>query len=377
MKKIKINVVNESVGLQVFDRYYAYKQSLDRQTYQADIKIEFGPPELDALNIAFASMPLDKFCNLEDYDFVFVENAGETLETVTPYIAELLENKNVYFICGAFLSDNHPLANKVIPYNHNIRFFHDCATRGFYPQYYQRAHQEFTPTKDMLYINGANRSWRKYFIDLLTQYPDLVDIKNSLGNEIRETPDCLFEDQYDQKFREFLKQSYKQGSIDDYRYYSNSINVGIDQKFGEVPPGYFLLDEYYQYQCVIFPESGWINNQQHATEKIYKCFVSGTIPFPISGANIHRIYNSHGYQTAWNLLPKELQKFDNELDHRTRYSQIVQAIHWFKVNSHVFTSDRANNLRQQNQINFYKNTIDMITVQRLDSVLNTSIKYGG
>lgn len=376
MDKIKIQVFNDSIGLQVFDRYYAYKQSVNRQTYQTDITIEFGEPESGALNIAFVSMPNKNFCNLSDYDFVFVENAGETLETVTPYIAEVLKNSNVYFMCGAFLTDDHPLADKVIPYNHNIRFFHDCITRGFYPQYYQRAEQTFNPTKDILYINGANRTWRKYFIDLLAQQPGLVDIRNSLGKEIRETHDCLFEDPYDCAFREFLKESYQPGLIDDYKYYSNSIKVGIDQKFGEVPPGYFLLDEYYQYHCIVFPESGWINNQQHATEKIYKCFVSGAIPFPVSGAKIHQIYNSHGYQTAWNLLPKELQKFDDELDHCVRYKQIIQAIEWLKNNSKIFSSSEANKLRQQNQINFYKNTIDMITVQRLDSVLKTSFKYG-
>lgn len=378
MLKIKIHSYSspDCVGLQVFDRYCAYKQSINRQTYQADITIEFGKPESGALNIAFVSMPKKIFCNLSDYDFVFVENAGETLETVTPYIAEVLKNSNVYFMCGAFLTDDHPLADKVIPYNHNIRFFHDCITRGFYPQYYQRAKQIFNPTKDILYINGANRTWRKYFIDLLAQHPGLVDIRNSLGNEIRETHDCLFEDPYDCAFREFLKESYNRGAVDDYKYYSNSVKIGIDQKFGEVPPGYFLLEEYYQYQCIVFPESGWINNQQHATEKIYKCFVSGAIPFPISGAKIHQIYNSHGYQTAWNLLPKDLQKFDDELDHCVRYKQIIQAIKWLKTNPSIFSSDQANNLRKQNQINFYKNTIDMITVQRLDSVLKTSFKYG-
>ena len=378
MYKINITSFNDTghVGLQVFDRYYAYKQSQNRLTYQPDIIIKFGPPESDALNIAFASMPEAKFCNLDDYDFVFVENAGEPLETVTPYIVEALKSDNVYFICGAFVTTDHPLADKIIPYNHNIRFFHDCATRGFYPQYYQRAQQTYTPVKDMLYINGVNRTCRNYFMNLLDQN-NLADIRSSLSTQLRETMYCFFEDSYDQKFREFLNNLYLSGEVSDYKYYDNSIKVGIDQKFGEVPPGYFLLDEYYQYHCIIFPESSWINNQHFATEKIYKCFVSGAIPFPIGGAKTHQLYNNYGYQTAWNLLPKDLQKFDDELDHCIRYEQIIQAIEWVKVNPNVFTSDKANQLRQQNQINFYKNTIDMITVQRLDSVLRTSGKYGG
>lgn len=373
MIKIRIHMFGDSIGLQLFDRYYAFKQSFNAPSYQANIQIEYGPPRPDSLNIAFATMPSNSFCDFADYDFVFVDNAGEPLEVCTSYIIDIISKQNVYFVCGAFLDQQHPMASKIIPYNHNIRFFHDCMTRGFYPQYFERARHTFAPTKNMIYINGSNRSWRKYFIDSLAQIP-AVDIKSSIGNEILETAECEFEDPYDFKFRNALNQLYPDSKIQDYNYDNNSVEVGIDSKFGQVPPGYFLFDAYYQYHCIIFPETGWVNNQHFATEKIYKCFVSGAIPFPISGARTHQLYNKHGYYTAWNLLPPDLQDFDNELDHQIRVEKTVQAIKWLNA-SDAFTSTQAQYIRQQNQNNFYKNTLDLISVEKLDSILKQSGKY--
>jgi hypothetical protein len=343
----------------------------------SDIQINFKEPEPDCLNIAFLSMPtstLTSTIDVNKYDFVFVDNAAEHLQVCTPGIVELLTHSNVYFISGAFLEDSHNLSSKNIPFNICIRMFHDAMTRGFYPQYYWRTDQKTQPTKNMIYINGANNSWRQYFVDLLKSSTAPVDIKTSLGTDVIETAECMFEDTHDRTFREMLDTRYPRGIVMDYSYYDRSIKVGIDQRFGTLPPGQFLIDEYYQYHCVIFPESGWINNQHFATEKIYKCFVAGTIPFPISGVRTHQMYNAHGYQTAWNLLPTELQEFDNEWDHTVRYKKILQAIEWLET-SNALISDHAQNIREQNQINFYKNTIDTVSVKKLDSVLKTSKKF--
>jgi hypothetical protein len=377
MTNINIHTLNESVGLQLFDRYYAFRQSLNGSNYISDVEINFKLPAPDCLNIAFLSMPTVATAstfNVDDYDFVFVDNAAEHLAVCTPGIVELLTRSNVYFISGAFLEDSHPLSSKNIPFNISMSMFHDCVTRGFYPQYFWRADQKIQPTKNMIYINGANNSWRQYFIDVLKSSTTAVDIKTSMGNSVIETAECMFEDVYDREFREMLDTCYSRGIIMDYDYYDRSIKVGIDQRFGAVPPGQFLLDEYYQYRCVVFPESGWINNQHFATEKIYKCFVAGTIPFPVSGARTHQMYNAHGYQTAWNLLPYELQDFDNELEHSVRYKKIVQAIEWLE-NSNALMSDHAQKIKEQNQNNFYKNTIDSISVKKLDSILKTHKKF--
>jgi hypothetical protein len=378
--KIKLHSFVDSIGLQLFDRYFAYKQSFDSKKFLANFKIEIGPPEQDAINIAFYYMPQDKFCDFTQYDFVFVDNAGEALEVCSDYIAHVIQQPNVYFISGSFLSNQHKLFDKIIPFNHNIRLFHDCMTRGFYPQYYHRSSFHYDPIKTLAFVNGQNRSWRKYFLDLLTKDQTPIDIFSNFGQEIiLETAHCVFEDTHDSEFRQQLDTFYPAGQICDYDYdydyYKKSVQIGIDQKFGTVPIGYFLFDVYYKYHCVIFPESSWINNQHFATEKIYKCFVSGAIPFPISGAGTHQFYNTHGYQTAWNLLPAKLQEFDHELDHIKRYDKILEALTWLNSNSDIFLTPQAERIRQTNNANFYSNTLDVISVKKLDSVLQTCKKY--
>jgi hypothetical protein len=373
--KIKLHNFVDSIGLQLFDRYFAYKQSFDSKNFLTNLKIEIGLPEPDAINIAFCYRPQHEFCDFTHYDFVFVDNAGESLEVCSDYIAQVIQHPKVYFISGSFLFNQHKLFDKIIPFNHNIRLFHDCMTRGFYPQYYHRSNFHHDPVKTLAFVNGANRSWRKYFLDLLTKSQTFIDIFSNLGQEVLETPQCTFEDTHDSEFRQQLSTFYSRSKICDYDYYEKSVQVGIDQKFGKVPIGYFLFDVYYKYHCVVFPETAWINNQHFATEKIYKCFVSGAIPFPISGAGTHQLYNTHGYQTAWNLLPVKLQEFDHELDHFKRYDKILEALAWLNSNSDIFLTPRAEHIRQTNNANFYSNTLDVISVKKLDSVLKTCKKY--
>jgi hypothetical protein len=376
MKKIRIHKFSDSIGLQIFDRYYAYRQAVNaKNNYQSDVVIEYGLPSLDAVNIAFSDMPQIEFCNFNNYDLVFLGNSGEALEVSTPYVAECLDKyKNVYFVSGSFLDQTHWLNSKIIPYNHNLRLFHDTMVRGFYPQYHERSWTVANHVNDICYINGANRSNRQYFMELLQKNNLDIHIKSSLTTGVIEVPDSQFEDLHDQEFRKFVNKCYNTELHESF-YYNNSIQVGINQQFGSIPPGYFTIDEYYNYKCVIFPETHWVNNQHFATEKIFKCFVAGTIPWPIAGAKTHAMYNHFGYQTAWNLLPPEHQQFDNEHDHKIRYNKIMLAIAWLKQNNHVLTSEFACNIIQQNCFNFFTNTIDTITVQQLHSVLSTIPKF--
>lgn len=374
MKKIKLHVFNESVGLQAFNRYYAYRQSASRHNnYQSDVELEIGPPEDHAINIAFSSMPKKEFCDFSKYDLILFDNAGEPLEVSTPYIADQLRRfPNTYFLTGAFVDPPHQLSNKIISFNHNIRLFHDCITRGFYPQYFDRADTQLSRTNDLCYINGSNRSNRQYMMDLLSTNNN-IHIKSSLGKEITEIGECQFEDQHDNTFRHFANGLYQIAFHKDY-YHTNGISIGIGQSHGQVSRAYFMLDEYYKFGCVLFPESQWINNQHFMTEKIFKCFVAGTIPWPIAGANLHKMYNHHGYRTAWNLLPPEHQLFDEELDHARRYQMIATAAEWLSNNKHVLSSDLAKEIIQTNSNLFFANTIDVITVKQLDCMLNSVVK---
>jgi len=376
VKKIRIHKFSDSIGLQLFDRYYAYRQAVNaKNKYQSDVIVEYGPPTSNAVNIAFSSMPKRNFCKFDDYDLVFLDNAGESLEVSTPYIAECLDKyKNVYFISGAFLDQTHWLDSKNIPFNHNICLLHDVMVRGFYPQYYERSWTEPTHTHDICYVNGVNRSNRQYFMELLQKNNVDIAIKSALTDGVVEVPDCQFEDLHDQAFRKFVNNCYDTHFHRTY-YHNSGVQVGIDHEYGNVPMGYFMINEYYDYKCVVFPETHWVNNQHFMTEKIFKCFVAGTIPWPIAGAKTHAMYNQSGYQTAWNLLPLEHQQFDNEYDHKLRYDKIILAIEWLKQNSHVLTSEMARNITQNNYLKFFTNTLDITTVQKFHSILTTVANF--
>ena len=369
MKKIKVHVFSDSIGLQIFDRYYAYRQAINADNnYMADVSIEFGTPEPGAFNIAFASMPEKQFCNFDNYDLILLDNSGEPLEVASVYIADcLIRYNHVYFITGACVDQTHWLSSKIITCSHNLRLFHDIITRGFYPHYYERSLPHGNIKHDMCYINGNNRSNRQYFMELLQkQLPDIH--VRAWSKNVIEVLESQFEDKYDQEFRQFVNDRYNIDPPSD-SYYNNCIPMGIDQKFGDIFSGFSVLDEHYNYRCVIFPETHWTNLQYFATEKIFKCFVTGAIPWPIAGAKTHAMYNQLGYQTAWNLLPKEHQKFDNELTHVTRTDQIIQAISWLKQNSDILTSNAVQSIIQQNRLNFFANSADLTTVTQLHQAI--------
>ena len=156
-------------------------------------------------------------------------------------------------------------------------------------------------------------------------------------------------------------------------YYDLCPTIGIDGKFGKIAPGYFIMPEYFEYACVIFPESTWQNNELAITEKALKCFYTGSLPFPIGGANVNQLYNDIGFYTAWNLLPDNLKQFDQITDHVTRYQQAVVAVDWLNSNYAVFKSDQARSLINQNQYNFLICACDNISIKQLHDLIKTKL----
>ena len=156
----------------------------------------------------------------------------------------------------------------------------------------------------------------------------------------------------------------------DLDYYASSVWVGSERKFGKIPPGYFFMPEYFDSECVIYPETSYLNHDMMVTEKTWKCFAAGAVPWPIAGAGFNQMLNEFGYQTAWNLLPESLQTFDQELDHVQRYQQQIQALKWAVTNSQIWHSDEADQLRKHNQHNLiYSASWDLRTFDQLDKIL--------
>ena len=134
-----------------------------------------------------------------------------------------------------------------------------------------------------------------------------------------------------------------------------------------------LIDEYFTYSCVIFPETSWLNNQLFLTEKVVKCFVAKTIPWPVSGANINLLYNNLGFKTAWNLLPRDLQIFDAEPDHVKRTNLCLKAIEWLNHNMEILESDLAKSIVKNNFELYHTSRLDSTTAVDLENIINKVI----
>jgi hypothetical protein len=374
-KKVAVTVNSESIGLQIFDLYYAYRQSKDSLCYKSDIEFSIvDHPQQDSLNIFYAYLPTVDIDDVEKYDYIFIDNGGESLEVLNEITVNLLKKyQNVYLLCGAYLDNSNKFYNSVIPYNHNLSLFKDLIVRYFYPNYFeQQKNKTLSRQSNLCFIDGENRGWRYHFKSLLEN----ANIDVTMLNNITKTPskilDCLVESAADTEFREYINKSVV--TVDNQhqnenQYYNNSVGIGIENKFGKIPPGYFILKEYYTYHCIIYPESSWINNELFVSEKTWKCIVSGSIPWIVSGARSNQIINDMGFFTAWNLLPVEYQEYDNELDHVQRHKKMITAIQWVSNHPEIWHSDNANKIRNTNFQNFFSiSEFDLKTCYALDKI---------
>jgi len=300
------------------------------------------------------------------YELVWLCNGGEATAVATPCMKQWLSHDRVYLCADGLVTPTHTLAHKIIWHPHNPLNTHDYWTRSFYPQYFHAYGRAEQSRKPLVGINGSNRFCRHYFWSLLMKdIPDLPRL-NSYP-QLRETAEAQWESAADQKFREYLVNTYSEDPTHhvDY-YYAASIKIGVDQKFGTIPPGYFFLPEYFDYHCVIFPETAWQNDELQITEKGFKCFYAGAIPMPVGGRAVNALYNSLGFATAWNLLPNHMQQFDETEDHQQRYQQLVTVIQWFMDRPDIWRSDHAREITRQNQLRFLTNAVDQIAILKFD-----------
>lgn len=367
----KINIICDDptrVALHVFDWYYAYYQHKGKNNgYQADLDITYENRIIDGyINIKILSV-YHEVLDVKGYDLVLLDNAGEWMGRTTADTKNFLDNHdNVYFLCGTFLPEDHAYYKKVIPYNHCYALFFNTNFCGFYPQYYDRINSKNDKRAGICFINGNNKLNRNYIMNLINDNIPSITIKSSWQGSTIIEKNC-FDSEEDMYFRNFLNQKYNYQLTKQKHYV---IAVGPNKKFGDIAAGLFVLDEYYDYECIVFPESDWANDCLFMTEKIFKCFISECIPFPIGGSGINLNYNLFGFKTAWNLLPDYLKEFDNEKNHVKRMDMIINALDWLNQNQKVFHSQQAEEIKQSNKINFINNRINLTTVEHLDNILS-------
>lgn len=348
--------------------FYAYTQSLD-DNCNSEYKIQFSNSidQLANINILWDSIPANSI-DINGYDLVFLGNAGEPITVSSDGIHQMWEKNNVYLIFNSYLMPDHMLKDKVIYFPDDIQRCRDLWTRHFYPEYHRlQSKKSSTRLDNIIAINGLNRTVRHCFFNKLNEETNIT-IQSNLTKQITNTNHSYWESEDDFNFRNFLEEKYADVFEPelDYTYYTDSSVVGIDGKFGPVPPGYEIMSEYFEYSCIVYPESSWQNDELSITEKGLKCFYSGSLPFPIAGSNVNRLYNELGFYTAWNLLPEELQSFDQEKDHFKRHDLIINALNWLDNNKQVFKSDLFKQLTLQNKLN-------MLTCNHVDHAINKII----
>jgi hypothetical protein len=374
--KINIDFEYSSIGIQIFDSLYAYRQSLNSEC-SSDWKITFNQAELpNDCSVLFAVAPSDLSVEeVKKYDLVFMCNGGEPLTVATPAMTELIKQDNTYLIANSFLTRSHQLVNKVFTWPDAIMQCRDYWCRHFYPQYFENLRNTNQKKKwPITAINGQNRTWRHWlFSELLTTVPN-INIVSNISSSIEKLNDPHWASNEDIEFHKWINAHFEDTIPEPDSYYANSKCIGIQGKFGDMPPGYFIMSEYWQSECVLWPESTWQNNELCITEKACKCFYSQTIPWPVGGANIHALYNEQGFNTAWNLLPPEHREFDSILDHKERYHALVRALHWASKNPGIFSSDQAKSILHSNQTHFLLCASDVGSVINIDKLFQQYAK---
>lgn len=358
---------------EIIDALYGYYQSQDPDNKSwVDFRYSNQLDPAANLNIYLDYMP-ETDTDLSCFDAIIYSNGCEPLSTGTQIIHDRLADNQVFLACNSYLSSDHPMTDRVIWFPANILVLRDLWCRYFNSAFYQAHHMKSTiqRKKELILINGRPDSWRHHFATKIREICPEVIQKSSISKLVHETNDSFFESPEDSKFRETVNTAYENLIVRNASttYYDNSIALGVDGKFGTWPPGYFILPEYYEYHCVIFPESTWQNDEVSITEKILKCFYAGCFPWPVGGSNVNYLYNELGFYTAWNLLPDHLKIFDAEKNHMKRYDLMTDAIVWLSKNQHVMVEPRAQEMLQSNLVHFLTCGPEVGGVKKFDLII--------
>lgn len=380
MKKT-INFVVNRMGHshEILQALYAYYQSLDAaHCSHVDFTLTKTIEPKASLNVYLDCMPSHKL-DLSDFGLVLYSNGCEPLKVATETLYNHIKNQdNCYLVCNSKVTDAHEYARKVIWFPANILVCRDLWTRYFTPQFYTgyQMRRNLQRQHKIIFVNGRNDSYRHHFASLLAQFSPNIPQHSTISSAIHETNDSFFESDHDRDFRQTINEMYESLITRNAssNYYTDVLQCGIDGEFGTFPKGYSFLPLYFQYACVIFPESTWQNDELAITEKILKCFYAGTIPWPIGGSNLNRLYNDAGFQTAWNLLPEEYKKFDSDRDHLRRHGNTVKAIKWLESHWEIMQSTEAHEMVALNRERFLTCHGAVDAIQKMHDLLNAYVQ---
>ena len=352
--------------------YDQYKNKINDYSNLLDIKFtnDISQP---GIHVIIISHPLEEIPDdLTMYDIILLDTADEPLVNFNDIMLDVLNTyPNSWIVSNSTTTNTHALHDRIIPTYGDWDTCLNWWLRPIYPQKFLMTQTPAEFKKNIVFINGSNRTWRDYFLRSMRKCG--IDTVNNITQEstVVTTPFCSStSSDEDIKFFNYLNEQYPFLAIKYHvdRYYNNLIPMKIDAANGYAQPGYFLLDEYLNYHCVVFPETDFKNNELPLTEKALKCFMVGVLPFPIGGANINSLYNSMGFRTVIELLPNDLE-FDHILDHQERFKIATEAIEWLNQHTEVFSSTQAKEIIQSNKEQFFAARPVEKSIERLYNII--------
>ena len=349
--KIQVTTAQDDyTGLEIFDYLVGYWQYVTDMQYTPAVTFARAPAT-DSFNVLFLHMPDTVPDNIQDFDLVLVDNGDEPFGIGTVAMYDILDTvPNSRIVCNAVVPDSHPWKQRMICTHIVWEFQRQHYTASAYPQRYELL-QDHRP-QGMIYINGRNRSVREHHSQLLQQYVPEIPHWNVLHyGTITATEQYWHESIEDTEFRQWADQEYV-----NHQWNSNPPEVrwppypcGVNGRYGESLFEDRFIDAFRKHAIIVYPETAWTNCQIAPTEKALKCFLHAKFPVMLGGALTNQLYADLGFYTAWHLLPRDLQHFDQILDHRQRFQEQIAAIKWLSDNIDVVDSDWAQQMLLKNQ----------------------------
>jgi hypothetical protein len=172
---MKINVQSSNkdlVGLMIFDFVQAWHHNnhWNQEPGLSWILTDPGDFRQDYLNVLYIDIHANTFskeqlATADRYDLIFVDNHADPLVTSSQLAVEILENfDHAYMVIDSYLHPNHTYSQRHVPVFQDHYVIKEFWLDPKYPTaYLVEQYKNTIRDQDIVYINGANRSWRQYF----------------------------------------------------------------------------------------------------------------------------------------------------------------------------------------------------------------------
>jgi|15BtaG_2_1085339.scaffolds.fasta_scaffold00787_4 hypothetical protein len=360
MKTINIFTIDNLEGdycTQIWEYFYAYYQY---QSYpnDTDININFLSDKNfneinfsnDALNIVHFSMNDFKYTlryDLNKFDVVIFDNMFEHLMVSDPDIIKyVLQHDNAYLSVGSYVSNEHHMFEKFIPFQMDIVNCRDWYTNPKVFSSYSFNHIN-DKKNNLIYIGAELRSWRKFIIDNLTKN---ININvHQVPQTVVCTRDTNLGDSYTQNFIEYCNNKYQVTGVEEVEnpLYKELIYGHKDRPAGKSLMSAWIIPEFINSKCVVYAESSFVNDEICLTEKTIKCIMTKTHWIFFAGSNAYKLLKEFGLRSVLELIPGGLE-FDCIKNPKERFKKQISLIKYLSEHPEIFDTPEAQNIVNSN-----------------------------